>query len=50
MNCTASAAVIRRLGDQLIRQPRQAFSELLALFCEAGQSASTPPKAAGALT
>lgn len=29
MNFTASAAVVRRLGDQLIRQPRQAFFELV---------------------
>jgi len=29
MNFTASAAVVRRLGDQLIRQPKQAFFELV---------------------
>ena len=29
MNFTASAAVVRRLGDQLIRHPRQAFFELV---------------------
>ncbi len=44
MNFTASAAVVRRLGDQLIRQPRQAFFELVKNAYDADRDPGGPQR------